>query len=329
MKKFILFLILSLLYRPAYADDAADWQKIYSEIKSVYINEINISQLATAALKGLNSLDSHLRLADDNTRITLYYQGKVVKVLTKPKDNNDAVNWGKITAQIISAAENASPKADEQSFRISDELAKGVLSVLDEDSEFYANMDEAGGTAKRNKRRWSARLLDDGVLYIKITAFNKQTYSETLHALQTYPDAEKLTIDVRGCLGGMAGEAIKTADLFLDEGIIASTFGKNKLDQTYYNADEQQYFKDKPIELWTDNKTASAAEILVAALQEQSRATVKGQKTFGKGTMQKLILLPSGSVLAVTNGYFQTPSGKKLHKNGVTPNIEEENLPEF
>lgn len=315
--------------RFAFADEASDWQNIYSQIKSNYINEITIAQLASSALKNISSIDPQLRFADDNTRITLYYKGKVIKVLRKPDDPNNSEKWGKITNEIVSAAESASPKADEKSFKITDELAKGILKVLDTDSEFYSSLDEASGIVKRNKRHWSSRLLDDGVLYVKITAFNKQTFNELINSINEYPEAEKLIIDVRGCPGGMAGEAIKAADIFLSEGIIASTIGKNPLDQIYYNADPNEMFTGKDIEVWTDSQTASAAEILAAALQEQSRAIIKGQKTYGKGTLQQLIMLPSNSVLAITSGYFQTPSGKNLNKNGVIPDIEEENFTQF
>ncbi len=324
MKKYLFVFISIMFFSPAFADEASDWQNIYSQVQSSYINDISVSQLAIASLKGIQSVDSNLRLADDNKRLSLYYRGKVIKVAAKP-DDNDVASWGKITADIISSAIQSSPRADKNSFQITDALAQAMLKVLDSDSEFYSGIDEAGGSVKRNKRYCSDRLLDNSVLYIKIIAINKQTKQDLINSLERYPDASKLIIDLRGCLGGMAGEAIKIADLFLNSGIIASTHGKNHLKQTFYNADEDELFADKPIEILTDEQTASAAEIMTAALQEQSRATVLGKKTFGKGTTQKLIPLPSGGVLAITSGYFQTPSGRPLQKQGIIPDIDEEN----
>ena len=313
----------------AQADDALDWQNVYSEIKKNYIKDLNCENLAVAALKGINNIDKNLKLANDNTRISIYYKRKVVKVLRKPEDVNDDKSWGHLSAEVIKAAVSASPIVDEKSFKIADEMAKGILNILDKDSVFYANMDEAEGMSKRNKRHWADRLFDDNVLYIKITAFNKQSFSNMQDALNKYTDADKLIIDVRGCPGGMAGEAIKIADLFLDEGIIASVKSKDQTSLDFYNADKDELFASKEIEIWTDEQTASAAEILAAALQEQGRAIIKGKKTFGKGSMQKLILLPSGSILAVTSGYFQTPSGRELNGNGIIPDIEDDNLPEY
>lgn len=325
MKKF-LYLMLLLISGFARANEEYNWQNIYAQIRDAYIGEIKTDKLAVAALKGINNLDKNLKIADDNTRITLYYKGKVVKVLRKA-DEDDNKKWGDISEEFIEAARRVSPRAEEKSFLIVDEMAKGILNILDVDSEFYANMDEARGINGRNKRYFTARMEDDETLYVKINAFNKQTYNELEKALDINNTAKKLILDVRGCPGGMAGEAIKIADLFLDEGIIASTRSKDELSQIYYNADEQEKFSGKDMEIWIDNNTASAAEILAAALQEQGRAVIKGQRSYGKGTMQQLILLPSKSVLAVTSGYFQTPSGRDLNKSGVVPDKEEEDLP--
>jgi len=320
MIKYFIFFISFLFCQIAVADDAADWKNIYHQIQSNYIRDISVAQLAVTSLKGLQTIDSNLRLANDNNRLSLYYRGKVIKVVNKP-DDNDADAWGKTTADIISAALQSSPKADEKSFQITDSLGKAMLNVLDDDSEFYASIDDAGGLVKRNKRYCSDRLLDNTTLYVKITAINKQTKHDLTDSLKKHPDVSKLIIDIRGCLGGMAGEAIKIADLFLNNGIIASTHGKDPLKQIFYTADENELFSHKTIEILTDGQTASAAEILAAALQEQGRATILGEKTFGKGSTQKLILLPSGGVLAVTSGYFQTPSGREIHGQGITPDI--------
>lgn len=310
--------------RTAVAADNYGMSDVYAKIRDTYISDVKIDKLAVAALKGINSLDKNLRMADDNTRLTLYYKGKVVKVLRKAEEN-DADNWGRISDEFIDAARNASPLAEEKSFRIIDEMARGMLKVLDIDSEFYSNMEEAKGITGRNKRYFAARMEEDKILYVKINAFNKQTYNELINALDKFATAEKLILDVKECPGGMASEAIKIADLFLDGGIITSTRGKDENSITYYSADEAEKFTGKDVEIWISEKTASAAEILAAALQEQGRAVIKGEKSFGKGTMQQLILLPSKSVLAVTSGYFQTPSGRELNKIGVIPNKENDN----
>jgi hypothetical protein len=325
MKKYIYFCLSALfLCSFSYAKEDNSWGSVYKQIKEVYIEDVDVAKIAVSALKGINLIDKNLQLADDKTRITLYYKGKVEAVAAKPKDVNDYQEWGKVTDKIIETAERVSENFSDRSFEVDDKMAQSLLSILDKDSEFYASMDDVRGKMGGYKRFFAARMKDNGDLYVKINTFNKQTYNDLKKSIDDYPNAKRLVLDVRKCPGGMVGEAIKIADLFLENGIIASTSEKRADYFVYYNADEEKIFGAKDIEIWTDEETASAAEILAGALQEQGRAIVRGRKTFGKGTLQKLILLPSGSVLAVTSGYLQTPSGREININGIIPNIIEE-----
>ena len=90
---------------------------------------------------------------------------------------------------------------------------------------------------------------------------------------------------------------------------------------TLYNAKEGNEISDIALIVLVDGKTASAAEVLAAALQEQGRAKVVGSKSFGKGSIQELKLLPNNSEIALTTAYFYTPSGRKLHQEGIMPDI--------
>ncbi len=298
--------------------EQADWAGVFERAQQAYVYDVAVEDLAIAALKGVNKVDKDLRLGNDGARVTLYYKGRVIKVLRKPEDKNDASRWGALSEEILAAAEEKSTIAATRNFETTDIIAAEMVKILDKDSKFYADMDEAGGY--RNKRQFAARMENDA-LYIKIGAFNKQTVTELEEALAGYKDASALILDVKGCPGGMAGEAIKVAELFLDGGIVASTKGKAPQEETYYNAAESDVWQGKPIFILVDGATASAAEILTAALQEQGRAKVIGVLTKGKGTMQKLIGLNGGGVLAVTNGFFMTPSGNDLNNKGVVPDV--------
>ena len=319
MLRYFVFVICLLIGFTTRANEINDWAVVYSQIKDNYLGEIKISTLATAALKGINEVDKYLHLADDDTRLTLYYKGKVVKVARKPQDWEDFVSWGNITASIIEAARNTSPVADEKSFQIDDALARSLVKVLDKDSKVFTGIDEANGISSRNHRTFADRLENDGTLYIKIIALNKQTVAKLQQVREDNSNASRLVLDLRDCSGGQASAAIQAADLFLSDGVIASTHGRDAWKQTYYNADEFELFKGKDVTILVNRYTASAAEILTAALKEQGRAKIKGEKTFGKGSLQKLITLPSDSVLAVTSGLIQTPSGNELNNNGVIP----------
>lgn len=319
MKKICFLLLWIFLAVPSYA--RAGWQQIYAETGSAYLYGITAEELAVAALKGLKNADKNLTLGNDGARVTLYYKGGVIKVGRKPQDKNDVVSWGRLTEEFIAAAVEKSPAAGSRDFETDEILAAAMVKVLDKDSKFYADIDEANGISKYSRRRQFAARTEDGMLYIKIGAFNKQTFAEVKQALEEYTQTPVLIIDLQGCPGGMAGEAVRIAELFLDGGIIASAKGKEDNAETFYNAEDGDVWQAKPVFVLVDEETASAAEILAAALQEQGRAKVIGTKTKGKGTMQKLIALENGGVLAVTEGFFLTPSGRELNNSGVMPDV--------
>ena len=296
------------------------WGDFYKKVIDAYVYEVSAEDLTVATLKGLNKVDNKLRVGNDSSRITLYYNGKVIKTIRKPQEADDVTEWGKLTYQIIYAAVNNSSEVSRRDFEVMDILAAETVKILDKDSKVYANFDEVKGISGRNKRTFAARL-DDNILYVAIKAFNKQTLHELTEALRKYENANALVLDLRGCPGGMPGEAIMAVDLFLDSGIIISSKGKNVIEETYYNADAELLWQEKKVFVLVDGETASAAEILAVSLQEQGRAKIIGTSTKGKGSMQKLIELPTGSVVAITNGFFITPSGNELNGRGVLPDI--------
>ncbi len=317
--KIFLFVFLLLIPSVIFAKDEI-WGNFYKKIIDAYVYEVSAEDLVVATLKGLNKVDNKLRVGNDSSRITLYYSGKVVKTIRKPQDANDVAEWGNLTYQIIDAAVNSSSEASRRDFEVMDILAAEMVKILDKDSKIYANFDEVKGISGRNQRTFAARL-ENNILYVKIAAFNKQTLQELINALGNYEKANALVLDLRGCPGGMPGEAIMAVDLFLDTGIIISSKGKDITEETYYNADAELMWQGKKIFVLVDEETASSAEILAVSLQEQGRAKIIGTSTKGKGSMQKLIELPTGSVVAVTNGFFITPSGNELNGKGVIPDI--------
>ena len=298
----------------------ASWQNVYQDIKDAYINSVKIQDLASSALKGLSNIDDDLRVGSGTNTITLYYKGKVVDSLKKPDDENDASKWAEITKRFVDKAVEKSSRASKNDFMIFDEMAKEIPEILDENSKFFDNLDEAKGGNFKNKRTFGARI-EDNILIIKIVVFNKQTIAELKNAITENEKAEAVVLDLRGCAGGMSSEAILVADLFLDSGIITSVQGRNKQEEVYYTAKDDIIWKNKPVFIFVDENTASAAEILTGALKEQGIAKVIGTITKGKGTMQKLIGLETGSVLAITNSYFKTPANNEINQNGIRPDI--------
>lgn len=318
MKRVVFYVALLMMFQINIC--SASWKNVYQSVKDTYIGSVKIQDLASVTLKGLNKIDKDLHVGSGANSITLYYKGKVIDSVSTPEDENDASKWGEITQRFIDKAIEKSNKASENDFKIFDVTVQEIPKILDEDSKFFENVDEARGNNIKNKRVFGSRV-EDNILIVKIVAFNKQTVVELKNSIEENLSADAVVIDLRGCVGGMSSEAIIAADLFLDSGIITSMQGKEQSEEIYYNAKEDNIWKNKPIFIFVDENTASAAEIFVAALKEQGIAKVIGTITKGKGSMQKLVVLETGSVLAITDSFFKTPSNNEIHHRGIIPDI--------
>jgi carboxyl-terminal processing protease len=178
---------------------------------------------------------------------------------------------------------------------------------------------EPGSTELRD----SSNATVEGIGYILIREFTPRTAQELDAALRemTSNGARGIILDVRNNLGGSLSTTISATDLLLDSGTILiqrDASGK----ETSYVAKQGQLASDLPIVLLQNRFSASAAEILAAALQENKRATVIGEKSFGKGTVNTPRELSDGGVVFVTIAQWLTPSGALIDKIGVRPDIE-------
>ena len=129
-------------------------------------------------------------------------------------------------------------------------------------------------------------------------------------------------VDLRSNPGGLLDQAIGLSDLFLDKGEIVSQRGRKKSDIERYYARPGDMAKGLPVVVLVDAGSASAAEIVAAALQEHRRAIVMGERSFGKGSVQTLLPLTQNTALRLTTDRYFTPSGRSVQEGGVTPDIE-------
>lgn len=159
----------------------------------------------------------------------------------------------------------------------------------------------------------------NNILYVRPTAFFEGISQKIQTVVTAFPHNSGLIFDLRECRGGSFNEALRTADLFLDSTIIAYSQGKDN-QKRYYTATPGDILKGKPIAVLTGRTTASAAELVAAALSEQSRATLIGTRTYGKNSIQSTYRIKD-RILFLTSGHFYTPSGKSLEKDGLTPQI--------
>src|SRR6187402_1828575 len=133
-----------------------------------------------------------------------------------------------------------------------------------------------------------------------------------------------LVLDLRKNPGGSLDEAVALSDLFLTQGQIVSQRGRNPRDSVYYEA-ESVYRGDVaaglPMIVLIDSGSASASEIVAGALQDQRRALVMGERSFGKGSVQTLLPLTRDSALKLTTARYYTPSGRSVQEGGIEPDI--------
>ncbi len=173
-------------------------------------------------------------------------------------------------------------------------------------------------------------LVGDNTGYIRINEFMGDAKEEVKKAIKSFKKKkiDKLIIDLRNNPGGLLDQAVKCADLFLPNGkLIVYTEGRSKESRTKFKAEDNEEYNAKMVIL-INKGSASASEILAGALRDNDRAILIGSKTFGKGSVQTIIPLSDGSALRLTTAQYFTPSGKKIHGVGITPDIElEEPIP--
>jgi len=133
-----------------------------------------------------------------------------------------------------------------------------------------------------------------------------------------------LVLDLRSNPGGLLDEAVALSDLFLEKGVIVSQRGRYARDNETYNAESVtvgDIAKGVPMIVLIDEGSASASEIVAGALQDQHRAVIMGQRSFGKGSVQTLIPLTRDTALKLTTARYYTPSGRSVQEGGIDPDI--------
>ena len=165
-------------------------------------------------------------------------------------------------------------------------------------------------------------VLDNHIGYIKIVSFmSGTTPNEFIEALNNTKNADSLIIDLRGNTGGLLDNAVFIADTFINQGKIVDIIYRNGYRKSIRARDEGVPL-NKPIVVLVNGTSASASEILSGALKDAHKATLVGNKTFGKGLVQKVVPLPNSTGLNVTIARYLTPNGTDINKLGIKPDVE-------
>jgi carboxyl-terminal processing protease len=182
-------------------------------------------------------------------------------------------------------------------------------------------------------RSVKARILDDGIGYIRVTNFQDKTDND----LQAYLKKMKqrlvpfkgLILDLRNDPGGLLDQAVRVSDEFLKSGLIVYTEGRNRNQNMRFFARPGQDAKvtNVPMIVLINEGSASASEIVAGALKDLGRAKIVGAKSFGKGSVQTIIPLDDGSALRLTTALYFTPSGVTINEKGIVPDVVVEDKP--
>lgn len=189
-------------------------------------------------------------------------------------------------------------------------------------------VDSLLGDVRRPDGSWDFRLAEDPRIgYLRLTTFGQRGAEELKEAMRG--DSERpfqgIILDLRNNAGGLLNVAVDICDLFLKEGRIVSTRGRDGRDRTIFDATPDISIPPEiPLVILINRYSASAAEIAAACLQDHGRAIVVGERSFGKGTVQNLLELEGGrSALKLTTASYWRPSGKNIHRRQDEPESAE------
>lgn len=319
----------------------------YQRIKANYVEPVEDEKLIRGAIDGmLASLDPHSAYLDGSdlqrleTMIDGNYSGLGLSVVM----DDGAVKI--ISPFRGSPAEEAGLKAGDFITHLDGKLIYG--GDLD---EAVSQMRGAAGTSIRltvfrpgrdepfdvsvtrgviELEPVSHSIADGNIGVISVNEFSRDVGADVFAAwkkIQTEASGRVngLVLDLRSNPGGSLDEAVALSDLFLDRGRIVSQRGRARGETIYYDAETAfrgQIAEDIPMIVLIDAGSASASEIVAGALQDHRRAVVMGDRSFGKGSVQSLLMLDNTSALKLTTARYYTPSGHSVQEGGITPDIK-------
>jgi len=334
--------------RPAHAETAYAELQLFTDVLSIvrrsYVEEVPVKELVYGAIDGmLASLDPHSGFMPPDVY-------KEMKIDTRGEFGGLGIE---ITLKdeiltIVTPIEDtpafrAGLAAGDRILKIGDQYTKGMeimgavrlmrgapgtdvtIAVMREGFEKPKEF-----TLKREVikiKSIKAKTLEDGFGYIRVTQFQERTASDLERALEglrkeSGGGLKGLVVDLRNNPGGLLDQAVDVADLFLAEGLIVYTKGREADAQMEFSAKRSGTEPDYPMVVLINGGSASASEIVAGALQDHGRGVILGVQSFGKGSVQTILPLGDDSGLRLTTARYYTPKGTSIQAKGITPDIE-------
>lgn len=310
--------------------------QIYSIVKENYVDEKNDEALFQQAIKGLVSgLDRYSRYLspEDYKQLLQYTEGDIASVDFELAYDSQLHQW--VIRGLKENADSAKQglRNGVSVFKIDDQELKKfnhdqVNSLLNGSIGSTLSLQLAPSSKPlilvRNKKIETdiqATLLHNQVLVIKVKVFQQDTANEIKRLIEEHSSSrlKAVLLDLRNNPGGLLSAAVESADLFLNQGIIVSTKSRSEGDQQFQALPSFE-FQNLKLGILINNRSASAAEVFTAALKDHGRAWVVGDKSYGKGVVQKLFPLSNGAALQMTVSHYYTPKGQMIEGVGIQPN---------
>ena len=319
-------------------EDLQEFIENYEYITNNYYGKVNKTQLIDSAIEGmLNTLDKNSSyVGDTNSSFSIYLEGKYkgTGIQVYNDDNNNVVIYNVLQN---TPASKAKLKAGDIITKINDKDTTNM--TITNFSKLIKKQNSFKLTYKRDGKENTVNLKLENIElksvsskviekenkkigYLKITIFANNTASQLKTQLQELEskNIDGLIIDLRDNSGGHLTAAEEILSQFLDKTHPIYQI-KSKTSQTkYYSTGKET--KNYKIALLVNENSASASEVVTSALKEQYNATIIGEKTYGKGTVQELQTLPNGQQYKLTTKSWLTSKGKVVDKIGITPDYE-------
>jgi|SRR5690554_320014 len=315
--------------------------EVMERIRAAYIEEVDDRTLLESAIRGmLYELDPHSSYLTPNEfddlqvnttgefgglGIEITMENGFVKIVT-PLDDTPASRAGLRSGDLILKIDSTFVKGlsmEEAINLLRGEVGSKVeLSILSEGSEKPHTVSLARDRIRTQSVR--SEEIEPGFAYLRITQFQSHSGRDAEKALRKMmqnSELKGLVLDLRNNPGGVLSAAVQISDLFLDEGLIVYTQGRDESSRINYAATKGDLLKGLPLVVLVNGGSASASEIVAGALQDHGRGIIIGQRSFGKGSVQTILPLHGDRALKLTTARYYTPNGRSIQAEGIVPDI--------
>ena len=322
------------------------FSEVYYYVKSTYVEEVDDKQLINAAIKGMvSSLDKHSRYLDTTafSNFSADNNGEYAGIGLSFNDHENGIQIDTVVkngpayrqqlkkGMVVSKINGINIKqiSSEDAYKLlhGKVNSKVALTIIDSDNNRQANPKEKEYKLIREVVQLpsiTSSLLASKTGYLAISQFTKKSPKEFINAvsdMSRVQPIEKLIIDLRNNPGGVLESAIEISDLFIDSGTLLTSSGRTEDANEVFEASSLAPYLDLNVVVMMNENSASSSEILAAALQDHKKATILGDVSYGKGSIQSIIFLRQESGLKITTAKYFSPKGNKIQDVGIRPDV--------